>query len=131
MSREFYTVLFDKTKGVAHRKVDNVSVGSGILAYWRMHWWFTEVCKIEMSSQRTTLAQPGICKRDDELAAAVENWERQLREFEERGGKPFEDQERITGLIGMLPKDSKIKEHLDITEDKLSKYNDWRREALR
>ena len=78
VSKELYTVLFDKTKGTAHRKVENVSIGEGILAYWRLHWWFTEVSKVEMSSQRTQLAQPPMCKKDELLAAAVENWERQL-----------------------------------------------------
>ena len=34
ISRELYGVLFDKTKGTAHRKIDNVSVGDGVLAYW-------------------------------------------------------------------------------------------------
>ena len=65
------------------------------------------------------------------IVGSVEYWERQIREFEERGGKPFEDQERITGIIGIIPKASKIKEHLDIVEDKLLTHDDWRREILR
>ena len=84
-----------------------------------------------MGSRRTTLAQPTVCKKDEDIAAHVENWEKLLKEYEDEGGKPFEDQERITGILGMLPPGSKIKEHLDLTEERLLTYNDWRREILR
>ena len=91
VSKDLYTVLFDKTKGTPHRKVDNVRIGDGVLAYWRLHWWYTEVSKAEMSSQRNTLAQPMVCRKDEDIVSAIEKWEKSLKDFEDRGGKPLED----------------------------------------
>ena len=80
------------------------------------------VCELSATHFKQRLSeasQRAVCKRDDDIAGSVEYWEQQIREFEERGGKPFEEQERITGIIGINPRSSKIKEHLDIVEDKL------------
>ena len=77
MSKELYSILLDKmVAGEAAAKVDNVVDGMGILAYWRVHWWYTETTLLRMSDRRNVLTGPTKCKNESHLAAMIETWEK-------------------------------------------------------
>ena len=65
------------------------------------------------------------------MAGIIETWEKQIREFEQHGGRKLDDSEKTTGLQRIMPEKGELREWLYMREDSLHTYSDWRREVTK
>ena len=65
------------------------------------------------------------------MAGMTETWEKEIREFEMQGGDVFDEKDRKTGILGTIAESGDLKGWLDMYEDELNSYDDWRREIMR
>ena len=54
----------------------------GLHAYRAVHMWFTQTTGLAVSQRMQYIMQPPICKQDQEMAQALEKWEREATERE-------------------------------------------------
>ena len=81
----------------------------GFLAYWRIHHWCTCCSGESRQGLRTAVMTPDPVKRDEDVPAAIEKWEKAVRELELRPDEEkLPDSYTMTALTKLLPKDGEI-----------------------
>ena len=94
-SEDLYAVLIDKTEGEVNRrligtyeraKLDMRTHGetygdAGLKAYFEMYAWFMTTTGLRQSERMAALITPTPARSDEDLADAIEAWEREEREL--------------------------------------------------
>jgi len=121
-SEDLFSVLYEKCEGDALLKVQSVDMSSeekGLVAYKAIHAWFTQTTGLAISHRMQYIMSPPRAKKDEDIAQAVEKWEREVTELERlepEDGKLTWGM-KITALKLIIT--DKIKEHVDFKETEM------------
>ena len=83
MDRELFTILLEKTDGEAFAKVNSVIHGDGLWAFVKLHSWFSRTTEAGITNRLISIMKPDQCKKEFEVAAAVQKWEQNYRRLRE------------------------------------------------
>ena len=81
VNESLWAVLKDKTQGETQERVDGVKEGNGTEAYKRMYKWFTMTSDLGLAERRTSIMRPNAPKKEENVAGALERWERDYRDL--------------------------------------------------
>ena len=136
---DIYAVLLDKTEGELHRKVVNqgdksatgMQCDGGAKAYLQVYMWFMETTGLKLSERRSALMTPSRARNEDEIADAIESWEREELEIRklDPSGSDLPDVWKMTALKCLLT--GRIKEHIELRAAQFKGYDDLRSEVMK
>ena len=75
LDSELWSVLVEKTEGEAYDKVQAVEEGDGMMAFVKMHNWFSRITESGVTNRLISIMKPEACKNDWAVAGAIEKWE--------------------------------------------------------
>ena len=83
---DIYAVILEKADGdMAYKKVQSVARGEGLKGYVVLYKWFTEVSGMGLMEQARRLMHPEAPKKEEDIAAAVEEWEEKMKRLGAHG----------------------------------------------
>ena len=87
--------------------------GEGLRGFIRLHQWFNKTTELGKTNRIIDVMRPDACKREHEIASAVERWEERYRRImEEDGAEELPESYRKTALKCLLVGD--IKRHVEL-----------------
>ncbi len=99
--------------------VDMTLEDKGLKAYKAVHEWFTQTTGLAVTHRMQYIMSPPKTKRDEDIAQAVEKWEREVVELERL--EPEDGRltwgMKVTALKSIIT--DRIKEHVDFKETEL------------
>ena len=83
--------------------------GDGVEGFRRMHRWFTMTSGLGLAERRAQIMVPITPKKEEDVASAIENWERELLELEElEAAEGIDDAEKLPEIYKMAALDKLI-----------------------
>ena len=102
---------------------------AGLKAYFEMYAWFMRTTGLRQPERMAALMTPKQAKSEEDLADAIEAWEREERELCYGSEKlTLTDPWTITALKAILPQ--RTKDHVEMDSSKLGTYQDLREEVM-
>ena len=75
LNADLYYILVEKTTGESINKVKSVKEGCGLLAYFKIYWWFVKTSGIAIQDRSRKTMYPGQIVKEEKMAEAIEEWE--------------------------------------------------------
>ena len=75
LNSNLWCVLIEKTEGEAYDKINTTIAGEGMMAFVKMHNWFSRITESGVTNRLIYIMKPEACKHDWEVAGAIEKWE--------------------------------------------------------
>ena len=82
---DMHYVLVEKTSGEAANKVKAVDAGQGLMAYYRIYWWFTKTSGTALQDQSRKVLYPQAVNKDEKIMEAIEEWENSVKILQQHG----------------------------------------------
>ena len=82
---DMHYVLVEKTAGEAANKVKGVEPGNGLLAYYRIYWWFTKTSGTALQDRSRKALYPNAIVKDEKLMESLEEWEASVKILDQHG----------------------------------------------
>ena len=82
---DMHYVLIEKTVGEAANKVKSVDAGRGLIAYYRIYWWFTKTSGTALQDQSRKVLYPQAVTKDEKIMEAIEEWETSIKILQQHG----------------------------------------------
>ena len=102
---------------------------AGLKEYFEMYAWFMKTTGLRQSERMVALMTPKPAKSDDDLADAIEAWEREERDLcYGNESMKMTDPWAITALKALLPQ--RIKDHVDMNSARFESYRDVRNDVM-
>ena len=111
-------MLLEKTDGEAYDKVNSVIHGDGLWAFVKLHAWFSRTTEAGITNRLIAIMKPEQCKKEFEVAAAVEKWEENYRRLrEEHGVDELKESYKMAVVKIILTEE--IKRHVELKEEEI------------
>ena len=82
---DMHYVLVEKTSGEAANKVKGCEAGCGLLAYYRIYWWFTKTSGTALQDISRKALYPNAIVKDEKIMESLEEWEASVKILEQHG----------------------------------------------
>ena len=114
LNEDLYYVLVEKTTGEAAIKVKAVDEGQGLLAYFKIYWWFVKTSGIAIQDRSRKVMQPEVIQSEAKMMDGIEAWEADFKVLEaQRTGFTMNDQMKLIALDIMFSKFSSVFERIE------------------
>ena len=72
LDSELSSVLIEKTEGETYDKVHATEAGDGMMAFIKMHNWFSRITESGVTNRLISIMKPKACKHNWEVTGAIE-----------------------------------------------------------